>query len=302
MSHDPPKPADADASADADAQAPDETRRITPGRSTGTPISSEQPTILTRPGSAASPGPSDPTDSGSHDHGETTLLPAPDTPAPKAPATAAPPPVTAAPPATAPIAGAPAPLTPGARGPFAVDTVIADRYQVRKVLGVGGMGEVYRCHDRALGIDVALKVLRSEMAHDESFLQRFRNELLVARQVTHPNVVRIHDLGQHGHLTFMTMDLVEGRSLDQLMKEEGRLEKGRAVAIVEQVASALAASHERGVVHRDLKPANILLDADETAFVTDFGIARSLHFSGLTRTGEVLGTPDYLAPEQARGE
>ncbi|MEO1367740.1 MAG: serine/threonine-protein kinase, partial [Acidobacteriota bacterium] len=219
----------------------------------------------------------------------------------QAPHTAAPP-ITAAPGVTAPIAGSPTPAPLPARGPFADDTVIADRYQVRKVLGVGGMGEVYRCHDRALGIDVALKVLRSEMAHDDSFLQRFRNELLVARQVTHPNVVRIHDLGQHGHLTFMTMDLVEGRSLGQLMEEEGRLDKERAIAIVEQVASALAASHERGVVHRDLKPANILLDADEKAFVTDFGIARSLHFSGLTRTGEVLGTPDYLAPEQARGE
>ncbi|MEM1179109.1 MAG: protein kinase, partial [Acidobacteriota bacterium] len=317
MSHDPSKPADTKRPDAASPSAPDQTRRLfpadgdppppsaggVPANTPAAPVSSEQPTLITR--QVVAP-PKKPVDGGatSHDHGETTVLP----PTPAAPVTAAPPPVTAAPPpVTAPIApataaGAPVSGAPGNRGPFTVNALIADRYEVRKVLGVGGMGEVYRCHDRALGIDVALKVLRSEMAHDESFLQRFRNELLVARQVTHPNVVRIHDLGQHGHLMFMTMDLVEGRSLSQLMEEEGRLEKERAIAIIEQVAAALAASHERGVVHRDLKPANILLDADEKAYVTDFGIARSLHFSGLTRTGEVLGTPDYLAPEQARGE
>lgn len=191
-------------------------------------------------------------------------------------------------------------ITPS--GPLPVGDLVAGRYRVKKVLGVGGMGEVYHVTDEVLEIEVALKVMRSEVATDLSFLQRFRNELLVARQITHPHVVRIHDIGQDGSLLFMTMDLVEGRSLGDLMKERGSVEAPEAIRIVRQVADALGAAHRKTVVHRDLKPANILLDANGDAFVTDFGIARSHSFSGLTRTGEVLGTPDYLAPEQARGE
>ena len=198
-----------------------------------------------------------------------------------------------------------APTGPGSQtassGPLPVHALIAGRYRVQKVLGIGGMGEVYHVVDEVLEIEVALKVMRSEMASDPSFLQRFRNELLVARQISHPNVVRIHDIGQDGSLLFMTMDLVRGRSLGDVMRG-GPMNTKRAVAIIRQVADALSVAHSKNVVHRDLKPANILIDEAGDAFVTDFGIAHSHHFSGLTRTGEVLGTPDYLAPEQARGE
>ncbi len=190
----------------------------------------------------------------------------------------------------------------GSSGPLPVGAMVAGRYRVIKVLGVGGMGEVYHVLDEVLEVEVALKVMRSEVAADVSFLQRFRNELLVARQITHPNVVRIHDLGQDGPLLFMTMDLVKGQSLGDWMEAQGPIPHSRAVEIIRQVADGLRVAHQKGVVHRDLKPANILLDAAGQSYVTDFGIARSHSFSGLTRTGEVLGTPDYLAPEQARGE
>lgn len=181
-------------------------------------------------------------------------------------------------------------------------TLVADRYRIQKVIGVGGMGMVYKVHDEVLGVDLALKLLLPEIAHEADFLQRFRNELVVARQVTHRNAVRIHDIGEHDGTYFMSMDLVEGRSLQDVLKEEGKLELSRAVGIVRQVAEALAEAHRKGVVHRDLKPANILLDHEGNAYITDFGIARSRSVPGLTRTGEVLGTPDYLSPEQARGE
>lgn len=181
-------------------------------------------------------------------------------------------------------------------------SLISNRYRIRDVLGVGGMGIVYRVDDEVLSIPLALKILRPEIAQDGDFLQRFRNELVLARQVTHRNVVRIHDIGEHHGMYYMTMDWVDGRSLQSLIRDEGKLDLEKALNIVAQVAAALDEAHRKGVVHRDLKPANILLDTDGQAFVTDFGVARSLASSGLTRTGEVLGTPDYLSPEQARGE
>lgn len=180
--------------------------------------------------------------------------------------------------------------------------IIAGRYRVQQVLGVGGMGVVYRVYDETLKLDLALKMLRTEIAHDDEFLQRFRNELIIARQVTHSNVVRIHDIGEHSGSYFMTMDMVEGRSLQSMMREDGKFSLDKTLDIVRQIASGLAEAHAKGVVHRDLKPANILLDTEGKVYITDFGIAHSVTGPGLTRTGEVLGTPDYLSPEQARGE
>ena len=179
---------------------------------------------------------------------------------------------------------------------------VANRYRIEGVLGVGGMGIVYRANDEVLNVPLALKVLRPEIAQDSEFLERFRNELVLARQVTHRNVVRIHDIGEHHGMSFMTMDLVEGRSLQSLIKEQGKLSLETTVSIVRQIADALDEAHRQEVVHRDLKPANILIDDRGKAYVTDFGVARSLAGSGMTRTGEVLGTPDYLSPEQAKGE
>ncbi len=186
--------------------------------------------------------------------------------------------------------------------PLTVGKLVGGRYRITGVLGVGGMGVVYRAHDRTLGIDMALKVLRPEVARDSDFLQRFRNELLVARQVTHRNVVRLHDIGEDQGIYYMSMDLVVGSSLQDLLKDKKKLTVEEAVPIVRQIAQALAEAHRQQVVHRDLKPANILLDEGGEAYVSDFGIARSLETPGITQTGMVLGTPDYLSPEQARGE
>lgn len=180
-------------------------------------------------------------------------------------------------------------------------SVLDDRYRVEEILGVGGMGIVYRAHDLELDIDVALKTLHAERAADAERVDRFRRELVLARQVSHPNVVRIHDIGQEEGRYFITMDLVEGRSLRDVLDTEGSLHPDRVETVIRQLASALAAAHDKGVVHRDLKPGNVLLGEDDTAYITDFGIARSIGGEGLTRTGTVVGTPLYVSPEQAEG-
>lgn len=181
-------------------------------------------------------------------------------------------------------------------------TLLAGRFRVDGMLGIGGMGIVYRATDLALDVPVALKLLRPELAHRQDAFERFRQELLLARQVSSPRVVRIHDLARHEDRWLIGMDLVEGESLDQRMDQRGALPVDEALRIARQVAEGLAAAHARGVVHRDLKPANILLDAAGDAYIADFGVARSLAGSGGTRTGTVVGTPDYVSPEQARGE
>jgi tetratricopeptide (TPR) repeat protein len=164
------------------------------------------------------------------------------------------------------------------------------------------MGVVYRAIDEELGVPVALKVLRPDLAGDPSVIERFRSELVLARQVTHRNVVRIHDIGEHEDLRFLTMDYVEGRSLREILERDGPLPLERAASILRQIAEGLGEAHAAGVVHRDLKPANILVDSQDRAFVTDFGVARSLLRDGRTRAGAVVGTPDYLAPEQIAGD
>jgi tetratricopeptide (TPR) repeat protein len=192
--------------------------------------------------------------------------------------------------------------TSAGSGALAVGGVVAGRYRILALAGVGGMGMVYRAHDEQLDVDVALKVLRPEVASDPGFRERFRRELLLARQVSHRNAVRIHDLGAEGELLFLTMDFVPGQSLRAVLEQVGALAPRQAVAIARQLAAALAAAHAEGVVHRDLKPANILVDDTGRAFITDFGVARSLAVAGPTQTGGIVGTPDYLSPEQARGE
>ncbi len=179
--------------------------------------------------------------------------------------------------------------------------ILADRYRIERLLGVGAMGMVYLAHDQQLGIDVALKTLRMDGAARELSLERFRSELVLARQISHRNVVRIHDIGQADDVYFITMDYVDGQSLKQLLDLDGKIPPERASAIAADLAEALAEAHRAGVVHRDVKPANVLI-ADDRALLTDFGIARSLHTEGLTRTGEIVGTLDYLSPEQARGQ
>jgi tetratricopeptide (TPR) repeat protein/TolB-like protein len=194
----------------------------------------------------------------------------------------------------------------GAIQRLATGARIAGRYRIVGLLGVGGMGMVYHAHDEELDLPVAVKVLRPDLAQDGRRLERFKQELLLARQVSHPNVVRTHDLGTDGDLVFITMDLVAGRSLGDLLAAEGRLSPERAVEIARQLAAGLAAAHEAGVVHRDLKPGNVLIEGSMEepgrAAISDFGVARSLGTPGRTLPGAVVGTLDYLAPEQARGE
>ena len=167
------------------------------------------------------------------------------------------------------------------------------------------MGAVYQAWDDELGVMVALKVIRPEAMDDPArahdLERRFKRELLLARKISHKNVVRIHDLGKVGATTYLTMTYVKGQDLSTILKREGRLGVPRVLKIARQVASGLAAAHEQGVVHRDLKPANIMMDEDEHALIMDFGIARSMLGDG-TMSGGIVGTLLYMAPEQARGE
>ncbi|MGB8537995.1 MAG: tetratricopeptide repeat protein, partial [Acidobacteriaceae bacterium] len=156
--------------------------------------------------------------------------------------------------------------------------------------------------DRELDRFVALKVIRPELAVRPEILQRFKQELILARQVTHKNVIRIFDLGEAEGVKFITMDFIEGKDLKSLLYERGKFSAEESVKIMAQVCRALEAAHSEGVVHRDLKPQNIMVDSQERVTVMDFGIARSIDMPGMTQTGAVIGTPEYMSPEQAKGE
>ena len=207
-------------------------------------------------------------------------------------------------------------------GPLMLGQNFGERYHIVRLLGLGGMGAVYQAWDAELGVVVALKVIRPEAAADPQAAQalerRFKQELLLARQVTHKNVVRIHDLGEIQGIKYITMPYVEGEDLSTVLKREGRLPVAQTLKIARSVVSGLAAAHAAGVVHRDLKPANIMVGADGEALIMDFGIARSIgptisagatgaavtlptrRAAGQTVHGAVVGTVEYMAPEQAR--
>jgi tetratricopeptide (TPR) repeat protein/predicted Ser/Thr protein kinase len=180
--------------------------------------------------------------------------------------------------------------------------VLGNRYEILAVLGQGGMGAVYKVRDREVGGFAALKVIRPEMANKPEVLQRFKQELILARQVTHKNVIRIHDIGEADGVKFITMDFIEGRDLAHLIREKGKFDPEEAAGIIAQVCRALDAAHSEGVVHRDLKPQNIMLGTQGRVKVMDFGIARTTEAEGgMTQTGALLGTPEYMSPEQAKG-
>jgi tetratricopeptide (TPR) repeat protein/predicted Ser/Thr protein kinase len=181
-------------------------------------------------------------------------------------------------------------------------TVLAGRYEILQLLGRGGMGSVYKARDTELERIVALKLIRPELAKNPEILRRFKQELILARQVTHKNVIRIFDLGQSDGIKFITMDFVEGQDLRALLLERGKLPPEQAARVMLQICRALDAAHSEGVIHRDLKPQNIMVTSDGRVYVMDFGIARSAHLPGMTQTGALIGTPEYMSPEQARGE
>jgi tetratricopeptide (TPR) repeat protein/tRNA A-37 threonylcarbamoyl transferase component Bud32 len=176
-----------------------------------------------------------------------------------------------------------------------------DRYTIVEEVGAGGMGQVYKAIDRKLGKTVALKLIRSDTAAQQESLERFRRELALAQEVTHPNVCRVHDLGEVDGIVYISMEHVEGQSLEDLIQSVGHLSPKQTVHLGRQICAGLQAIHERGIVHRDLKPGNIMVDRSGHALVMDFGMAYHQRQERLTGEGAVLGTLAYLSPEQARG-
>jgi eukaryotic-like serine/threonine-protein kinase len=182
-------------------------------------------------------------------------------------------------------------------------TVVDGRYDVVRPLGSGGMAEVFLARDRVLGRDVALKVLRRQFAGDGEFAERFRREARSAASLSHPNIVQVYDRGETAEgASYIAMEYVPGGTLKEKFSREGPLEASEAAALGAQVAEALGAAHDRGMVHRDIKPQNVLLTARGEAKVADFGIARAGSSVTISRTGSVMGTVGYMSPEQALGE
>jgi serine/threonine protein kinase/Tfp pilus assembly protein PilF len=190
----------------------------------------------------------------------------------------------------------------GPQVPSEEEKLIAGRYHILSTLGKGGMGEVYKVHDIKLEEDIALKLLRPEIANDPDIIQRFRNELKLARKITHRSVCRVFDFHEEEGTPFITMEYVDGEDLKSLIKRRGKITETEAVGIAAQIAEGLIVAHDLGVVHRDLKPQNIMIEPSGKAKIMDFGIARSIIASGLTQTGQMIGTPDYLSSEQAAGQ
>src|SRR5579862_2317941 len=188
------------------------------------------------------------------------------------------------------------------RHQFSRGEVFGGRYEILQMLGEGGMGAVYKARDREVDHLVALKLIRPEMADHPVILARFKQELLTARQVTHRNVIRIYDMAEAEGTKYITMEFVEGGDLHKLLREKGKMPPEEAVAIVRQICHALEAAHGAGVIHRDLKPQNILQESSGRILVMDFGLARSLESDGMTQSGVLLGTIEYMSPEQAMGK
>src|SRR5580698_8462634 len=190
--------------------------------------------------------------------------------------------------------------TSASDGRFLPGTLLAERYRIIAKLGQGGMGEVYRADDLVLGQAVALKFLPREATNNPQALDRFRNEVRIARQVSHPNVCRVYDLGEIDGSLYLSMEYVDGEDLGVLLRRIGRLPEAKALEISRKLCAGLAAAHEKGVLHRDLKPGNIMLDSHGQVLITDFGLAA---LAGQVEGAEVRnGTPAYMAPEQLDGK
>ncbi|UCC38606.1 MAG: protein kinase [Candidatus Aminicenantes bacterium] len=178
-------------------------------------------------------------------------------------------------------------------------STFADRYQIIEELGKGGMGKVYRALDKKLNEEVALKLIKPEIASDKKTLERFSNELKLARKISHRNVGRMYELLEERGTHYITMEYVPGEDLRSSIRRFGQLPIGKSVSIANQICEGLSEAHRLGVVHRDLKPSNIMIDKDGNARIMDFGIARSLKAKGITGAGVMVGTPEYMSPEQA---
>ena len=215
---------------------------------------------------------------------------------------------TIVPPSRAGGAQTPRPSPPRPSGPQAVappspvlqeGAVLAQRYQILQTLGEGGMGAVYKANDLELDRLVALKVIRPELAKNPAIIDRFKQELLLSQKVTHRNVIRIYDLGEGDGVKFITMEYVEGEDLRSLIFRHKKFAPSEAVEIMEQICLALEAAHRVGVIHRDLKPQNVMREGTGRILVMDFGLARNLEGNGMTQSGALVGTMEYMSPEQA---
>ena len=178
-------------------------------------------------------------------------------------------------------------------------TMFARRFEIIEEIGRGGMGTVYKAFDTKIREVVVLKLLKPEIAMDPEVIERFQNEVKLARKVAHRHVCRMYDMGEEGLTFYISMEFVQGEDLKSFIRRSGHLNEAKALALGRQIAEGLAEAHRLGVVHRDLKPQNIMIDKDGNAKIMDFGIARSLHGKGMTATGVIIGTPEYMSPEQA---
>src|SRR5438067_6648457 len=183
-----------------------------------------------------------------------------------------------------------------------VGELIAGRYELEELVGSGGMSSVYRARDRLLERAVALKILHEQFTRDDDYVERFRREARAVAQLAHPNIVTVIDRGEQEGRQFIVFEYVDGMNLKELMTQEGPLSPREAIELALQVARGLSFAHDQGLVHRDVKPQNVLLDGDGRAKVTDFGIAHAVDVDGMTITGTIMGTSNYIAPEQARGQ
>ncbi len=185
--------------------------------------------------------------------------------------------------------------------PF-IGTTFANRYLIIEELGRGGMGRVFKALDKEINENIALKVLRPEISSDEKMIERFRNELKFARRISHKNVCRMYDLSKEGETYFISMEYVPGENLKNALKSEESFNLGKVILIAKQICEGLTAAHQLGIVHRDLKPQNLMIDREGNVHVMDFGIARLLTAEGMTQSGIMVGTPDYMSPEQVASE
>lgn len=179
---------------------------------------------------------------------------------------------------------------------------INDRYQIIRSIGEGGMANVYLAHDTILDRDVAVKILRGDLADDEKFVRRFQREAIAASSLSHPNIVEMYDVGEDNGKYYIVMEYVEGKTLKSLIKKRGALTLPEVIDIMQQLTSAISCAHDSNIIHRDIKPQNVLIKEDGIVKITDFGIAMALNSNELTQTNSVMGSVHYLPPEQANGK
>ena len=179
-------------------------------------------------------------------------------------------------------------------------SVFAGRYEILEELGEGGMGKIYRVVDKKINEEVALKLIRPEIAADKNTIERFGNEMKLARKIAHRNVCKMYHLSEEAGNHYIVMEYVRGEDLKGMIRMVGQMSPGQIVSIAKQVCKGLAEAHNLGVIHRDLKPQNIMIDRGGNVRILDFGLARSLRAKGITGAGIMLGTPEYLSPEQEK--